>query len=110
MSHCTADLEYFKCDMCHVYFHRDIFCPHRRECKGKDSQELKKDEVAVIADRLDEADRREFHQMPKPLDKIAKKRNVNQRTDLANDYAKEQEAKSRLSTAEMHDLFEELNA
>lgn len=48
MSHATADLEYFMCDMCLTYVHRDIYCPHRRECKGKDSKELKKDEVAAI--------------------------------------------------------------
>lgn len=53
MSHATADLEYFMCDMCHTYVHRDIYCPHRRECKGRDSKELKKDEVVAIRKELE---------------------------------------------------------
>ncbi|EPY30888.1 hypothetical protein STCU_03815 [Strigomonas culicis] len=48
MSHTTADLEYFKCDVCGVYLHKDIFCDHRRECKGLHSTELKKQECQAI--------------------------------------------------------------
>ncbi|KAF8302833.1 hypothetical protein TcYC6_0046280 [Trypanosoma cruzi] len=53
MSHVTADLEYFKCDMCGVYLHKDIFCDHRRECKGLDSKELKKSQCCQIGMALD---------------------------------------------------------
>eukprot|EP00758_Cryptobia_borreli_P014504 Tbor_TRINITY_DN5927_c2_g3::TRINITY_DN5927_c2_g3_i1::g.18245::m.18245 len=58
MSHATADLEYFMCDMCHTYIHRDIYCPHRRECKGRESQELKKGEVLAIRSELDDVQRK----------------------------------------------------
>ncbi|RNE95124.1 uncharacterized protein Tco025E_10169 [Trypanosoma conorhini] len=58
MSHVTADLEYFKCDMCGVYLHKDIFCDHRRECKGLDSTELKKSECRQIEMELDQETRR----------------------------------------------------
>eukprot|EP00388_Colpodella_angusta_P036434 GDKK01038877.1.p1 GENE.GDKK01038877.1~~GDKK01038877.1.p1 ORF type:complete len:159 (-),score=13.33 GDKK01038877.1:96-572(-) len=57
MSHATADLEYFQCDMCQTYMHRDIYCNHRRECKGKDSQEIKKGDVARISRDLDDETR-----------------------------------------------------
>ncbi|ORC85262.1 uncharacterized protein TM35_000361220 [Trypanosoma theileri] len=60
MSSVTADLEYFKCDLCGVYFHRDIFCDHRRECKGLDSTELKKSECRQIEAALNEEMRRRF--------------------------------------------------
>ncbi|KPA83633.1 hypothetical protein ABB37_01901 [Leptomonas pyrrhocoris] len=52
MSHMTADLEYFKCDMCGVYMHRDIFCDHRRDCHGRDSTVLKRGECAKLSDAL----------------------------------------------------------
>lgn len=52
MSHATADLEYFKCDVCGVYLHQDIFCDHRRECKGLGSTELKKSECRKIQELL----------------------------------------------------------
>ncbi|RNF04706.1 hypothetical protein TraAM80_05040 [Trypanosoma rangeli] len=58
MSHVTADLEYFKCDMCGVYLHKDIFCDHRRECKGLDSTEMKKSQCRQIELALDEETRR----------------------------------------------------
>lgn len=52
MSHMTADLEYFKCDMCGVYMHRDIFCDHRRDCHGRDSAILKRAECAKLTETL----------------------------------------------------------
>ncbi|KPI84511.1 hypothetical protein ABL78_6446 [Leptomonas seymouri] len=52
MSHMTADLEYFKCDMCGVYMHRDIFCDHRRDCHGRDSTMLKRGECAKLSEAL----------------------------------------------------------
>lgn len=61
MSRCTADLEYLQCDLCNTYFHKDIFCPHRRECKGAGSVELKKNEAAALLqqlNKLEDADRR----------------------------------------------------
>ena len=57
MASCTSALQYFKCDMCGTYFHMDIFCPHRRQCKGRDSKELKKPEADAIADALDRQSR-----------------------------------------------------
>ena len=53
MSHATSDLEFFMCDMCQVYVHRDIFCSHRRECKGPNSQELRKAECEAIWGQID---------------------------------------------------------
>lgn len=58
MSHVTADLEFFKCDLCSVYFHKDIFCDHRRDCKGLNSQELKKSECRKWEAQLSENTRR----------------------------------------------------
>lgn len=52
MSHMTADLEYFKCDMCGVYMHRDIFCDHRRDCHGLGSTQLKRGECQQLAEAL----------------------------------------------------------
>ncbi|KAK7201490.1 hypothetical protein NESM_000212400 [Novymonas esmeraldas] len=52
MSSMTADLEYFKCDMCGVYMHRDIFCDHRRDCHGLGSTQLKRGECRQLADAL----------------------------------------------------------
>lgn len=52
MSHATADLEYFKCDLCGVYLHKDIFCDHRRDCKGLHSTELKKSECKVLEEQV----------------------------------------------------------
>ncbi|KAJ9461341.1 hypothetical protein DIPPA_21212 [Diplonema papillatum] len=53
----TADGEFFKCDMCGVYFHMNIFCSHRRQCKGLDSQEMKKELIAEVWSDLDKKQR-----------------------------------------------------
>ncbi|CCW71221.1 unnamed protein product [Phytomonas sp. Hart1] len=53
MTHVTADLEYFKCELCGVYLYKDIFCDHRRECKGLNSTELKKSECHILQKELD---------------------------------------------------------
>lgn len=58
MSHVTADLEYFKCDLCNIYLHKDIFCDHRRDCKGLNSQEFKKSECRRWEAELSENTRR----------------------------------------------------
>lgn len=58
MSHVTADLEFFKCDLCSIYFHKDIFCDHRRDCKGLNSQEFKKSECRKWEAQLSENTRR----------------------------------------------------
>lgn len=52
MSHVTADLEYFKCDVCGVYFHKNIFCDHRRDCTGLNSDALKKSECRTLQEAL----------------------------------------------------------
>eukprot|EP01060_Flectonema_neradi_P003394 TRINITY_DN12176_c0_g1_i1.p1 TRINITY_DN12176_c0_g1~~TRINITY_DN12176_c0_g1_i1.p1 ORF type:complete len:150 (+),score=35.18 TRINITY_DN12176_c0_g1_i1:62-451(+) len=53
----TADGEFFKCDMCGVYFHMNIFCSHRRQCKGADSQEMKKEQIEEATKQLDKEER-----------------------------------------------------
>eukprot|EP01065_Artemidia_motanka_P019183 TRINITY_DN2273_c5_g1_i1.p1 TRINITY_DN2273_c5_g1~~TRINITY_DN2273_c5_g1_i1.p1 ORF type:complete len:159 (+),score=54.71 TRINITY_DN2273_c5_g1_i1:60-479(+) len=53
----TADGEFFKCDMCGTYFHGNIFCSHRRQCKGPNSQEMKKELVAEVQGQLDKEER-----------------------------------------------------
>eukprot|EP01059_Diplonema_ambulator_P007009 TRINITY_DN16559_c0_g1_i1.p1 TRINITY_DN16559_c0_g1~~TRINITY_DN16559_c0_g1_i1.p1 ORF type:complete len:132 (+),score=45.41 TRINITY_DN16559_c0_g1_i1:52-447(+) len=53
----TADGEFFKCDMCGTYFHMNIFCSHRRQCKGLDSQEMKKELIAEVQGELDKGER-----------------------------------------------------
>lgn len=58
MTHVTADLEYFKCDVCGVYLHKDIFCDHRRDCKGLNSQELKRSECRALQEDLSAETRR----------------------------------------------------
>ncbi|EPY39111.1 hypothetical protein AGDE_04818 [Angomonas deanei] len=58
MSHVTADLEYFQCDMCAKYLHKDIFCDHRRDCKGLHSTELKRAECKRIEEALGKETRR----------------------------------------------------
>jgi hypothetical protein len=58
MSHATSDLEFFKCDMCHTYMHKEMYCDHRRACKGKDSVELTKKQAASVAAVLDSSNRK----------------------------------------------------
>lgn len=58
MTRCTADLEYFQCDLCRKYFHKDIFCPHRRACKGPDSQEMDTKDALALGRNFDVAQRR----------------------------------------------------
>eukprot|EP01061_Rhynchopus_euleeides_P027164 TRINITY_DN44243_c0_g1_i1.p2 TRINITY_DN44243_c0_g1~~TRINITY_DN44243_c0_g1_i1.p2 ORF type:complete len:138 (+),score=61.16 TRINITY_DN44243_c0_g1_i1:123-536(+) len=61
----TADGEFFKCDMCGTYFHMNIFCSHRRQCKGLDSKEMKKELIAEVQDELDRACREKLLEMQK---------------------------------------------
>ncbi|KAH9586637.1 hypothetical protein LSM04_003088 [Trypanosoma melophagium] len=99
MSHVTADLEYFKCDMCGVYFHKDIFCDHRRECKGLDSKELKKSECRQIEAALNEEMRRrlgaEGARKTKlmPVELAEKHQQARVRRNLANAYQSEVDKK-----------------
>eukprot|EP00796_Vickermania_ingenoplastis_P001175 gene1175-692_t len=58
MTQVTADLEYFKCDVCGVFLHKDIFCDHRRDCKGLNSQELRRSECRLLEAKLSEETRR----------------------------------------------------
>jgi hypothetical protein len=97
MSRCTADLEFLQCDMCGTYFHKEIFCPHRRECRGKDSKELKKAEAEQILKQLDkEEDARLQNNISaaqrSQLSKIAAAQDQKQRTLLANEWAEKEEA------------------
>lgn len=63
MSQVTADLEFFKCDVCGVYLHKDIFCNHRRECKGSESQEISKRECLRIEQQLNDSIRGRLEQL-----------------------------------------------
>ena len=98
MSRCTADLEFLQCDLCHTYFHKDIFCPHRRECKGAGSQELKKSEAEKLRVELDkEEDSRGCTTKSTTtlqraqLEQLSKAQDMKQRTQLANEWAEEED-------------------
>ena len=86
MSHATSDLEYFMCDMCRVYVHRDIYCPHRRECKGPNSKELKKGECAKIAELIDAAERQRMVEdgtVHMPCDEVKRELGYHQKIPIA---------------------------
>ena len=105
MSRCTSDLEFLQCDMCLTYFHKDIFCPHRRECKGANSQEMKKSEAEKLRIELDKQedsrtspdssssssskDKNSIHRSQ--LEQLSKAQDMKQRTQLANEWADEED-------------------
>lgn len=113
MTTLTADLEYFKCDQCNTFFFKDIYCDHRRQCKGHDNPELKKKEVEQIASQIDAVDRNRLiadghlHCVRDsvPLDRKEKILVSQTRSQLHEEYqrAKEAEeaAKPRKSNAEL---------
>lgn len=129
MASCTSDLQYFKCDMCGTYFHMDIFCPHRRQCKGKDSKELKKPEADAIAAALDRQSREERASRVKAeaadgptaidadaavvcsgLDKAVRRQEVATRTQVAEAWEKRQDdmLRAQLADDKMDALLAEL--
>ena len=124
MAACTADLEYFRCDMCGTYLHMDIFCDHRRACKGKDSKELKKAEAHAISDSIDRASREERARTAgtavdadrsvvcSGLDAVSKRQEAATRTKVANEWEAEQEAalRKQLADDKMDALLAELGA
>jgi len=128
MSHATSDLEYFQCDMCRVYVHKDIFCPHRRECKGPHSTELKKKECEKISAVLDAAIRHRWAAGDTPTDRTSsavlstpqsvagvsstgslawRERREEQRVrrQVADQHVEEEKMKSHMSPAEIDALL-----
>ena len=102
MSRCTADLEFLQCDLCLTYFHKDIFCPHRRDCKGLNSQEMKKSEAEKMRVDLDKLEDQRSHNdtnnpaimIPRAqLEKMQKSQDMKKRTELANEWADEEDRK-----------------
>jgi hypothetical protein len=99
MSHATADLEFFKCDMCGVYMHKDLFCDHRRACKGRDSVELTKKQAEKVADVLDSSEHKalastgqlEATSLRLSVAANEKRQISNTRTKLQMEYLKEKE-------------------
>ena len=110
MSQVTADLEYFKCDVCFTYFHRDIFCDHRRHCNGAGSTELNKRQAAAIADQLDRCESQK-RQVKVPVAVLEKRDDTKLRTELASEaYAAEQAAvRAKLASINPDDLLAELD-
>ena len=98
----TSDLEYFMCDMCRVYMHRDIFCDHRRQCKGPDSKELKKHESEAIGKVLDDEQRKQLLKTGScgrelstvAVEKKVKLQEAAVRREVANEYARKQDAEA----------------
>ena len=118
MASLTVDLDYFKCDMCGTYFHKDIYCDHRRQCKGKDSQELKKGEVAAIAGAIDETEREREkilgidHPVKRgTIDKMAATQRAQLRRNVADEEQQRQDEqlKKKLESAGVDDLLAELD-
>lgn len=114
MTQVTSDLEYFKCDMCGKYLHRDIFCPHRRECKGADSVELTRTQADAVAAAMDRADgklRARCEGGPAvPIETLAKLQTTRTRAQLAAEYEKEvdKEIEAKLKACSVDDVLAEL--
>jgi hypothetical protein len=114
MSQVTADLEYFKCDVCGTFFYRDIFCDHRRHCTGANSGELNKRQADVFAKRLDAADTQARAAKGGPnvtMATIEKRQETKVRSALAKEvYAEEHAAlRAKLRKFDADALMAELN-
>ena len=110
----TADLQFFKCDLCGTYFHHEIFCDHRRLCNGPDSKELNRKEADKIAAAMDteEARRRAEKRAGAavPLTAVEKQRDNRTRTALARDVDAEEQAaiRKKLQAVNVDALMAEL--
>jgi tricorn protease-like protein len=104
MSHATSDLEYFMCDMCQVYVHRDIYCNHRRACKGPDSQELKKGECNTLNEEIGKVARATYSSTGSTiaLSRVEQLSATKLRNKIANQYTevKDLELKKRMANAQ----------
>nr|CCC91607.1 conserved hypothetical protein [Trypanosoma congolense IL3000] len=117
MSQVTADLEYFKCDMCGIYLHKDIFCDHRRECKGLHSDELKKSECRKVEEALNEGDKATSQfadpgaNPPIPVEVVELHQQARIRREVANKYqrAVDKRIEEQLSSEKMRALAAFLN-
>lgn len=113
----TADLEFFMCDMCRVYVHRDIFCDHRRACKGPDCQELRKHEAEAIGRELDAEQRRLLvgrcgaSMSAVPLERQARLQEAAVRRKVADEHARqlEKEAEHLLRNKKVDDFLASLD-
>jgi hypothetical protein len=96
MTQVTADLEFFRCDVCTKFLHRDIFCDHRRECKGPNSQELTRkqaDAAALMIDKDEAARRKESGGPSIPLAKLEALRMDKIRRDIDREMAAQEDRK-----------------
>ena len=114
MAQVTADLEYFKCDLCSTYFHRDIFCDHRRLCNGPGSTELNKRQADAVSHALDVEESRSRSRTGgpgAPVDALSQRGDNRTRTKLAQDvYSEEQAAlQKRLKSIDADALMAELD-
>merc|ERR1711991_1285225 len=104
MTSLTADLEYFKCDLCATYFHKDIFCDHRRLCNGPDSKELNRKQADKIAEALDSEEsraRRAKGGAATTLARMEKQRDTRKRTSLSKDLFEAEQAQIRQQLQEV---------
>ena len=113
----TADLEYLRCDMCGKYLHVDIFCDHRRACKGKDSVEITAQEASRIHSLLDREERkvnaaRVTADPVVPLQHASQRQQMALRTAVANRWVTEEDEKlkEKLSDDKLDALFAELTS
>lgn len=91
------------CDMCRVYVHRDIYCNHRRECKGLDSKELKKGEVNALSEAIGKTCRATHLNgaTAVPLQRVEKIGESKRRHKIADEYVREKDEilKQRMENA-----------
>jgi hypothetical protein len=106
MSHATSDLEFFMCDLCRVYVHRDIYCNHRRECKGLDSKELKKGEVNALSEAIGRSCRATYlNGGVVPLQRVEKIGESKRRHKIADEYVREKDEILKQRMVDSKDLL-----
>lgn len=95
------------CDMCRVYVHRDIYCDHRRACKGPDSKELKKGECSAISEEIGKAARAAHISTgcTIPLTRVEKLGESKRRHKIASEYASEKDLELQKRMANAQDLL-----
>eukprot|EP00760_Papus_ankaliazontas_P019231 PhM_4_TR17966/c0_g1_i1/m.76689 len=110
----TSDMEFLRCDLCFKYLHKDIFCDHRRQCKGLDSTELKPKEVRSKLDSINEKDlTRHGLKGANALSAVERKKRAECEAQLLKQHMCEMEAEEaarrKNSTKDVNDLLAELD-
>jgi len=108
----TSDMEFMRCDMCYKYLHKDIFCDHRRICKGPDSTELKPQQCKNIQQALNKEDQKKAG-LSLSLSALEKKsRSSKQAALLADHFAHEEQkrAEAASSSRSAEELLAELDS